>query len=573
GVDFSDEGIYLVSYRYYRHPEMVYNGAPAFFGPLFQLVGYSVVSLRRIKLILILISGVGLGWSTANFVHARPSETPWSDGLETRVAITLFVAAGGFTMYTWLPQSPGYNDLSVLCAMGLAAVVLPALTAQTANRRWWMAAAGAVSGVAVINKWPAGLCMILVVGAAVALAHGWREVGRDVAWSAGGLALGLVILAVVSGRFFDRISELRSASEQITDSMPVWENYLVPYWRNVADVSAMVGGRVWLFLAVGIALALFAAARRGMAVGVLLTVGVLLIVQASISAGTFRGATQNAGFSQAALPLLLVLAGAVWLIARVAGSGGRTGDDADDEVSTTRVRGGALVLMIGLAGAHAFGTLNPPLYVIISSGALCAAAIVMLAFWSVHVWRPAMVPMAALLIVLPLATERMMVSGLWQHPYLVPTNLYGQSEKLADVIGYDGLRTDAGTATLLHNLSTIARENDLVGRPGLSVSTDPGYTLALGLTQPPADLFVGSPEQYPFNGIVYEARLRTACSRRLIDPGNPPVILTAGPSAPAGLTEILADCGIAYPADFDLVMAESPTDSIGVWVPHEVPSG
>jgi hypothetical protein len=122
GVDFSDEGIYLVSYRYYRSPEMVYNGAPAVFGPLFDLVGQSVSSLRRIKLVLVLASGVGLGWATAAFVARRLSRTLRLDAIAIRVTISLFVAVGAFTMYTWLPQSPGYNDLSVMCAMALAAV-------------------------------------------------------------------------------------------------------------------------------------------------------------------------------------------------------------------------------------------------------------------------------------------------------------------------------------------------------------------------------------------------------------------------------------------------------------------
>jgi hypothetical protein len=91
--------------------------------------------------------------------------------------------------------------------------------------------------------------------------------------------------------------------------------------------------------------------------------------------------------------------------------------------------------------------------------------------------------------------------------------------------------------------------------------------MALGLRQPPADLFVGPPEQFPFNAEVYEARLRTACSRGLIDPDDPPVILTDGPSAPQGVSRILSDCGISFPADFALEIASSPTSSIGVWIP------
>ncbi|HEY5423860.1 MAG TPA: hypothetical protein VIK05_10335 [Ilumatobacteraceae bacterium] len=565
GVDFSDEGIYLVSYRYYRSPEMVYNGAPAVFGPLFDLVGQSVSSLRRIKLVLVLASGVGLGWATAAFMARRLSRTLRLDAIAIRVTVSLFVAVGAFTMYTWLPQSPGYNDLSVMCAMALAAVTLPVLGTASIKSKWWLAAAGAVISVALINKWPAGLCMIIVFIVALALADGWRECGRGLAMAAGGLVVGLALVAILGGSFFDRVSELRSSSEQISDTTPVWNSYLVPYWRNLAEVSRAVGGRAWLLLAIGVGLALVAALRRSMALGAVLAIGLLLVMRAAYDAGVFRGGSHNVAASQVALPLLLILAGTVWLVSGVAAQ--PASRDADSTAEPRRILGAALVLLIGLAGAHAFGTLNPVMFVVVSSGALCASAIAVIGHESATLWRPAIIPVGALFIVVPIATERMMLSGLWQHPYQLTTNLYAQTTSLDGVIGYEGLRTDPDTATLLRNLSSIARTNDLVGRAGFSVSTTPGYTMALGLRQPPADLFVGPPEQFPFNAEVYEARLRTACSRGLIDPDDPPVILTDGPSAPDGVSRILADCGINFPADFALEVASSPTSSIGVWVP------
>ena len=578
GVDFTDEGIYLVSYRYYRNPEMVYNGAPALFGPLFQLVGYSVVSLRKIKLVLVLLCGLGLGRATADFVHPQNAgRASRSDVLPIRVAIVVFVTIGGFTMYTWLPQSPGYNDLSVLCAMALAAVVLPVLTGGSPRRRWWLAAAGGIAGIACINKWPAGVCMVAVVAVALVLAHGWRTVERDVLWPAAGFVLGCAALAVIGGRFIDRLTALRSTSEQLSNSLPIWDSYLLPYWRNVVDVFRLVGARVWLILALGIAFLLVASLRRSMVLGGGLALAVLLAARAASRAGQFRGGDVNVGFSQVALPLFLALAGVVWLIAHVAASM-LTDEPAavleeaivpSEAIPSARIRGAALILLIGLGGAQAFGTLNPPMSVVISSGALCAAAIVILAANSVSAWRPAVLPVAALFIVLPLATERMMLSGLWQRPYRLATNLYAQTEPLDAVLGYDGLSTDSDTAELLHNLSAIARRRGLVGRPGLSVSSSPGYALALGLAHPPADLFISSIDYVPDNADIYMARLRAACSDGLITHDRPPVIVTAGPSAPADITAVLADCGVAFPADFELEVAESRTGSVGVWIPIE----
>jgi hypothetical protein len=571
GVDFTDEGIYLVSYRYYRSPQMVYNGAAAFFGPLFQLVGYSVVWLRRIKIVLVLACGLGLGWATATFARARPDGTSRLQMLPVHLAITLFVGVGGFTMYTWLPQSPGYNDLSVLCAAALAAMVLPAVTSKTRARMWWLVAAGAIVAVSLINKWPAGVCMVAVVVAALMLARGWRNAGRDLRWVAAGLLLGWVLLAVISGHFFQRLSELRSSSEQLSDSLPIWDSYLLPYWRNLLDVARLVGARVWLILAVGVALSLVAASRRSIAFGGGLALAVLLAIQSAAHSGQFRGGDFNVGLSQVALPLLFTLAGVVWLIGRVAAalpakdSAAVTSDSgtAAEGVSTARTRGAALILLIGLGGAQAFGTLNPPMFVVVSSGALCAAAIVIVAADAMVTWRPAILPMTAVLIVLPLATQRMMLSGLWQHPYRLATNLYAQTEPLDAVIGYDGLSTDSDTARLLHDLSEIARRRSLVGLPGLSVSSSPGLTFALGLTHPPADLFISSVEYVPDNADIYSARVRTACARGLISPDNPPVILTASGSAPSDTSLLLAECGIIFPDDFELEVA----GSVGVWIP------
>lgn len=568
GIDFTDEGIYLVSYRYYRHPEMVYNGAPALFGPIFQLFGYSVVALRRVKLVLVLVSGLGLGWSTATLIQRRQPEQLPAEGVAVRVAVSLFVAVGGFTVYTWLPQSPGYNDLAVLCTTGLAALTLPTIVDRSPRRRWWLAAAGVVIGIAFINKWPAGLCMVGVVAVVGVVAHGWRNASRDLGWSAVGVAAGFVFLAVIGGRFFDRLSELGSASEQLSTALPLWDSYLFPYWQNIAEVARAVGVQVWLVLAFGVVATFAVPVRRAWWTGSALAVGVLLIIRSAYSAGYFRGSTQNVGLAQVALPLFLVAAGVMWLIARVAAPASATESEvAATDVLSWRVEAAELLLLIGLAGAQAFGTLNAPMFVVISSGALCAAALTSVARCAVTRWRPAVLPCAVLMVAFPLVTHRLMASGLWSSPYRVATSLDAQTEPLTGVVGYDDLSVDAGTATLLRSLSEIGQRRRLAGRPGLSVSTSPGYTLALGLSHPPADLFVGSSEYFTDNADIYQARIRSACKRGVINSADPPVILTADSNPPADIVALLAECGIAYPDNFDFEIADSPIGSVGVWIP------
>ena len=182
----------------------------------------------------------------------RARLVPQLASLPATCAIVVFVAVGSFTMYTWLPQSPGYNDLSVLCAIVLAALVLPALDRRPLGRPALFASAGVVLAVAIVNKWPAGFSMVVVVVTVLLLAHGWREAARCLGVVAAGLFLGCALLALISGRFFDRLSELRSTSEQLSTSLPVWRSYLLPYWRNVLAVAGLVGAKVWLVLVLGV---------------------------------------------------------------------------------------------------------------------------------------------------------------------------------------------------------------------------------------------------------------------------------------------------------------------------------
>ena len=44
GLDLTDEGIYLVTYRAFREPDLTFTGAPAILGPLFQTLGWSIPS-------------------------------------------------------------------------------------------------------------------------------------------------------------------------------------------------------------------------------------------------------------------------------------------------------------------------------------------------------------------------------------------------------------------------------------------------------------------------------------------------------------------------------------------------
>ena len=72
GFDLSDESLYVVSYRYYRDPELVHTGAAAVLGPIFDLVGWSIPGLRLIKLAILLAGGAALGRAVSTWFRDQP---------------------------------------------------------------------------------------------------------------------------------------------------------------------------------------------------------------------------------------------------------------------------------------------------------------------------------------------------------------------------------------------------------------------------------------------------------------------------------------------------------------------
>ena len=589
GIDVTDEGIYLVSYRWYRHPELVFNGAPALLGPLFQLVHWNVAWLRRMKLLLSLSSGLGLGLAVLAWV--RRARVGLRMDRATRGAVVTFFTLGSFTIYAWLPHSPGYNDVGVFATTTAGACAVGAVALDGATRALLFGGAGAALLLEGINKWPAGVCGALALGIGLGVCLGWRAWLRAVlAWSVGA-ALALTLLALWSANLLGRIRELRRASESLSSNIPIRDTYLVRYWDDLREVSSRVATHYWWFvLAVAFALS---AERfvRGRSARALCAAGALgaptaLFVEASHD-GLFLGGSDNISLGQSFLPLVLS-AGVVLLIAQMArqrlsrtahvtvGSTicGAPATTRPAAISPEREGLGVVLTLGGLAVAQAVGTLNPVLYIVGAAGALLFGAVVVIMVFAVDLRSPTSVAMGVMLLACSaLVPDRQVITGLWQRPYRVNGDLGTQTVPLGDVPGYESLRTDPLTAELLRGLAALARRRGIDGRPGMSIFATPGLTLAMGLRHPPAALFVRSEERDPQSAKLYEERIADACRRGFIDPSDPPVILAPGTSAPAALSRVLSSCGVIFPGRYQVEFVSSPgipgvpAGPIGVWVP------
>ena len=132
GLDLSDEGFYLLSYRWWDDNPRAFSGVQYLYGPWFELFGYDVQALRVLRLVTVLGAHLALGIAAARWTRATVREHVTT--AQFFAVAALVTAAGGIT-YAWLPLSPGYNDVSLLGTVLLAALMLEAVTATIRGDR------------------------------------------------------------------------------------------------------------------------------------------------------------------------------------------------------------------------------------------------------------------------------------------------------------------------------------------------------------------------------------------------------------------------------------------------------
>src|SRR4051794_25855843 len=56
GFDITDEGFYLLSYRWWKYEHRTFTGAQYIYGPVFQLLGYDIAALRLFRLVTVVLT-------------------------------------------------------------------------------------------------------------------------------------------------------------------------------------------------------------------------------------------------------------------------------------------------------------------------------------------------------------------------------------------------------------------------------------------------------------------------------------------------------------------------------------
>ena len=282
GFDVSDEGSYVLSYRWWDTNARNFTGAQYIYGPTFEALGYSIPGLRLVRLTSVLIVHAVFGWAFTTWLRARfPSAVP-SRAWVVAGAMAL-VAAGGAT-YGWLPLSPGYNDVVALGCLAVMAVFFRSWRSVLLTGRLPVGPALALPLpvlAMVLAKWSSAVVVLFFLGVVFVVVSralrpaGWlRFLGSGLAGTAGVVLLFHLLVA------------------PLEDVVPP----MLEVNRLAAGTSHSAGALVDLYVR-----------GTGEILGRVTTLLLLIVVLALAGAGVARtGARAAAGWVAAAGPLVVV---------------------------------------------------------------------------------------------------------------------------------------------------------------------------------------------------------------------------------------------------------------------------
>lgn len=548
GFDFTDEGLYLLSYRWWNDDLRSFSGTQYVYGPVFQLFGYDVGALRIFRLVTVLGTHAVFGWAFMTWLRTRRPEALASWHWE--LAGTMVVVAAGGISYCWLPLSPGYNDVVALGSLLMAAAVLRSMRAVALGRRLPVLPALALGPLAiamVLAKWSAGatllfLTVLAVVGFAALGARGWW---RYIAATAAGLVGTALLVEIALVSFTDMLPPMlelnRAVAASSHDPMTILETYWTHGVRMMTRAGKIAGVAV-VVAGAGYALRRLGLRRTGAVVGLV-----------GPAAGMVAASPDTLGFPGSGplqLPeLTSALVGpcfavAVVVVLRTTLLRARTTLRGGDGWRTTLPAAVTIVMLLLLPAVQAAGTSNALHYLAIQVYAAWVALLV-----------------AAVTALPPASSTRLLAAGavacavigssavgahaLLENPYR--TSGYAES---TTPIGGDGpaasVKVAPEVADALEELRAIVGDEATTGRPMMAFDGHPGVVFLLGGRSVGEGWYSGRDLARTATGI------RVACAD-----GNPwgdqqPLVLYYR-SASTIERAAMRKCGLHFPRDFRLL--------------------
>ena len=485
GLDLSDEGFYLLSYRWWSVEHHNFTGAQYLYGPVFQLLGYDIAALRLVRLGTVLATFGLFGWAVMNWLRPRRPAAPATRLWEAAGAAAILAGAG--PVYGWLPQSPGYNDVVLFGAVLGMAVALRASTVADRGARapWWLPAAwGLLVVPVVLAKW-SGVAVLALTGAALAVAlwpGGPRALGRAAAqaFAAAAAFAGLLHLVVVPLPV--AVPGLLAVNTELARGTMGFGDLLLKNWERSAPLLADTGlqhGPLLLALAGAVVLRTRIARWAGwaLAAAALATSAWFAVAGGGLGGGR-RYLLEYVVILLGLAAFALVALVAVPLYDRLRRD--TTGLGAPSSLSADRARGRFLLLALFLVPfVYALGTSNAPPVLWVNGFALWVAVLVAVLTGMESAPPAARALTAVVTAAAVLIAPCVAVGGLWRYPHRTAP----QAQATAPVPGVPPLASltlSPATAAQFRALRRVLRPHLRPGRPMLAFDESAGLVLALG---------------------------------------------------------------------------------------------
>ena len=562
GFDITDEGYYLLSYRWWDQNPLALTGVQYLYGPIFEWLGYDIVRLRFFRLLTVVVVHLLFGYSFMRWLRGRRPGAPPTKLWELAGMATI-LAAGGMC-YSWLPMSPGYNDVILLGALTLVACVLWMATAVdrgTPVPFWVLIVAGLVIGMMVLAKWTSVVVIGLIVIAALIVlsGQGLQAVVRGIGFALAGMGVTALVVQLFVVRLNVAVPGIMTVNRFIAETSYSPTALLHVYWSTglellgttlrrhalllIAAAVAVIGRWPWL----RIVAAVLAVA------GFVLSVRRVVVDDAAIG-----GSAHTSDYTVTLLAAVLV----ALVTALAAVLAGRYGLTRRSALSRENARGWVVLgLLVVLPLVQAFGT-NNPLYTI-GFNAFAAWAAVMIAvltgIWAVPV--VARVTVGVVTVASLVAVASISYSGMFLHPY----RSVGHAEltEPATLPPLKGVYVQPSAARNYAALEAELRPYlQPTARPILAFDKMAGLVLMLQ-GKPVGEAWVAPKE-----------RNRTAAGIEEVcrhgqpwNPGRPPIILLNRRISDLEIAALRA-CALDFTADYELLAPPQKTMNLLVFVPR-----
>ena len=556
GFDITDEGFYLLSYRWWSSIEWNFTGAQYLYGPLFQALHYDIAALRLVRLATIIVTHLLFGWAFMCWLRLRRPAAPPSRLWESAGVATI-VAAGGM-IYGWLPASPGYNDVVQLGALLIMAVVFRVGTRVDRGLSvpaWLPTAAGAIAFPMLLAKWSAVMVVGLLAATLALLLAGKppgraRKTLRAAAWWVAGTVLAAALVHVFIVPLTSAVPRIVEVNRWIADGPYSLWGQLHHYGRTAAGSGLRTVTQHGLLIAAAVVAVVSrrrAVLRAAWALGV---AAICVSIWRAVVAGGLTGGTvhvaQYVNVLLAAFGFVLIIAGLIVYRERSRRSPAGSG------VSSPSRQHGRDWLVLGmlfvLPLAQAFGTSNA----ILTSGinAFAAWMAIVIALLTRMEAAPAVARRLATAVAAGavLASACIAVGGLLLNPYR--TARYAEATATVPGTAVTSGKIDQASAAKYGDLYARLRPwTEQPGRAVIAFDQMSGIVLLLG-GRP-----VGEPWTSPADPRRTASGIKAECARgRPSWWGDRSPILLFNRSVTGTEVEALRACQLDFTTDYRLLL-------------------